>query len=95
MALIPTSREALDGPTFERHLARVGGWVGDRDAAIAGLPRLLRIRPGGLTVPLLKLDPAWDPLRTDPRFHALLQKYAKYKTTPASSAAVAPAATAD
>jgi hypothetical protein len=27
-------------------------------------------------VPLLKLDPVWDPLRKDPRFQALIEKYA-------------------
>ncbi len=28
---------------------------------------------------MLWLDPAWDPIRHDPRFQALLQQYAKYK----------------
>jgi hypothetical protein len=32
--------------------------------------------PNGLTVPVLKLAPAWDPLRKDPRFQALIDKYA-------------------
>jgi len=32
-------------------------------------------RPSGITVPILKLSPAWDPLRNDPGFKALLEKY--------------------
>jgi len=28
---------------------------------------------------MLWIDPAWDPIRHDPRFQALLQKYAKYQ----------------
>jgi TolB-like protein/Tfp pilus assembly protein PilF len=39
---------------------------------------------------LLWLDPSWDPIRRDPRFQALLKKYAKYK--PASANAIAPSA---
>lgn len=39
---------------------------------------------------LLWLDPSWDPIRRDPRFQALLKKYAKYQ--PASANAIAPSA---
>jgi hypothetical protein len=28
---------------------------------------------------MLWLDPAWDPIRHDPGFQALLEKYARYK----------------
>jgi len=28
---------------------------------------------------MLWIDPAWDPIRHDPRFQALLTQYAKYK----------------
>ena len=32
-------------------------------------------KPSPVTVELLKLSPMWDPLRNDPRFQALLEKY--------------------
>jgi hypothetical protein len=32
---------------------------------------------------MLWIDPAWDPIRHDPRFQALLNQYAKYKPAPA------------
>ena len=46
---------------------------------------------------LLWLDPAWDPIRNDPRFQALRKQYAKYKPAvsypipPASAGAATPA----
>jgi serine/threonine-protein kinase len=48
--------------------------VGENGRAIETLNGLLS-RPSGVTVPLLKLSPAWDPLRNDPRFQALIDKY--------------------
>jgi TolB-like protein/predicted Zn-dependent protease len=62
---------------------------GDTDAAIAAVPHLLQV-PEGLTVENLRLDPAWDPIRHDPRFQALLKKYAK--AVPANASTVATAA---
>ena len=56
-------------------LARVQALVGDPEAAIDILDDLLT-RPGRLCVPLVRLDPAWDPLRKHPRFQALLEKHA-------------------
>jgi len=32
--------------------------------------------PNGVTVSLLKLDPGWDPLRSDPRFQQLIAQFA-------------------
>ena len=32
-------------------------------------------RQGQVTVPILKLGPVWDPIRKDPRFQALIDKY--------------------
>jgi hypothetical protein len=38
-----------------------------------------------LSPALLRIDPTWDPIRNDPRFHALLKKY--QAPAPASTAA--------
>lgn len=46
--------------------------VGDYDAAIDHIEYLLSI-PGNLSIPLLRLDPAWDPLRNHPRFKKLVE----------------------
>lgn len=51
------------------------GRVGETDAAIAELEQLLA-RPSHLSVYELRLNPGWDPIRNDPRFQALLVKYA-------------------
>jgi TolB-like protein/Flp pilus assembly protein TadD len=56
--------------------AQVYVLLGDGDAAIAPLDKALALPLGNaVSVPLLKLDPSWDPLRNDPRFQALLKKY--------------------
>ena len=73
--LLPESQDAFDGPQATAALAEIYVWVGENDEALRLLDHLLRV-PAGLTVPLLKLDPVWDPLRKDPRFQALIDKYA-------------------
>jgi TolB-like protein len=55
----------------EINLAQIQAHFGDKDSAIAALPRMLAI-PDGVTVGLLRFDPAWDPLRKDPRFQKLI-----------------------
>jgi TolB-like protein/Flp pilus assembly protein TadD len=73
--LLPESEDAVDGPKATAALAEIYAWVGEHDEAFRLLDHLLAV-PNGLTVPLLKLDPVWDPLRKDPRFKALIDKYA-------------------
>lgn len=46
------------------------------DAALDQIEHLLSI-PSWLTVPLLRVDPRYDPLRENTRFQALLAKYDK------------------
>jgi TolB-like protein/Tfp pilus assembly protein PilF len=72
--LTPESADALDGPQFTASLAQIYAWVGEKDHAFQLLDHSLQT-PNGVTVPMLKLDPMWDPLRNDPRFQALIDKY--------------------
>ena len=72
--LLPESQDALDGPQGTAALAEICAWTGEFDEAFRLLDHLLAV-PSNITVPMLKLDPAWDPLRQDPRFQALIDKY--------------------
>jgi TolB-like protein/Flp pilus assembly protein TadD len=73
--LLPESEDAFDGPQGTAALAQIYAWTGEFDEAFRLIDHLLVV-PNGLTVAMLKLDPAWDPLRKDPRFQALIDKYA-------------------
>ncbi|MBW8042448.1 MAG: tetratricopeptide repeat protein, partial [Planctomycetes bacterium] len=69
--ILPLSRDAYYGPHFILDLARIYAMLGEQDAAVDQLELLLSI-PSEITVPLLRLDPVWDPLREHPRFQALM-----------------------
>ncbi|MFC1574983.1 tetratricopeptide repeat protein, partial [Gemmatimonadota bacterium] len=56
-------------------LATVLTHFGEHDAAIDLLEGILPA-PSWLSVPILEIDPIWDPLRDHPRFQALLERYA-------------------
>jgi TolB-like protein/cytochrome c-type biogenesis protein CcmH/NrfG len=72
--LLPESKDAFGGPEIAAGVAEVYARVGDNDRAIEILDGLLS-RPSSISVALLTVSPVWDPLRSDPRFQALLQKY--------------------
>ncbi len=72
--LLPESEDAYDGPQISAALAEIYAWTGENDEALRLLDHLLHT-PSGITVPLLKLDPVWDPLRKDVRFQSLIDKY--------------------
>jgi serine/threonine-protein kinase len=55
-------------------LAQIYAWTGESDQALQLLDRSLST-PMGITVPFLKLDPMWEPLRNDPRFQALIERH--------------------
>jgi TolB-like protein/Tfp pilus assembly protein PilF len=83
MAVVPTEKDALDGPNPVETLARVAARMGEPDRAITALQKLLSIpyeAPLASNVPLtpalLRLDPMFDPLRNDPRFQKLAESAA-------------------
>jgi serine/threonine-protein kinase len=67
--------DALEGVFPAEDRARILAGVGDADAALDEIERLLA-RPSFLSVHTLRLDPRWDPSHNSPRFQALLVKYA-------------------
>jgi tetratricopeptide (TPR) repeat protein len=69
--LMPTTRDAYDAPLVLQGLAQVYAWTGEKDLAIKTLEQILTV-PGYLTYGYLHVDPAWDPLRGDRRFEALV-----------------------
>jgi tetratricopeptide (TPR) repeat protein len=72
--LLPESQDALDGPKMSLALAQIYAWTGESDEALQLLDRSLST-PNGITVSFLKLDPIWEPLRSDPRFQALIDRH--------------------
>ena len=71
---LPEAKDAFDGPIMAISRARISLMCGDADTALMLLDRSLQT-PAGITVPELRLDPMWDPLRSDSRFQQMLTKY--------------------
>jgi serine/threonine protein kinase/tetratricopeptide (TPR) repeat protein len=72
--LPPASKDALKALWRVKDLALVYTMTGQAKEAIGQLDDLLG-RSGEMTPHILRLDPRWSPLRSDPRFQALLAKY--------------------
>jgi len=67
-----TTMETDYATGFAFQIAQIHAWRGDTDQAFEWLDRCLRVRDYGVV--RLRYDPAMDPLRTDPRFAALVAK---------------------
>jgi TolB-like protein/Flp pilus assembly protein TadD len=88
VTLLPRSKDAMSGPTFEENLAVIQTIFGENSRAISTLTQLLNTPynswlygPTPITPALLRLDPIWDPLHSDPAF----QKLCEEKQTAAST----------
>ena len=71
--LLSVSKEAWRGLNRVEDLARIYTMVGEYDLAIEQIEYLLGI-PGEMSIPLLQLDPAWNPLRNHPHFQKLIEQ---------------------
>jgi TolB-like protein/Flp pilus assembly protein TadD len=73
----PISRDAYSGEYTLAGLAEIGVHAGAKNDALKLIGQLLAMPAGEvMSVTRLKLDPVWDPLRSDSRFQLLLKKYA-------------------
>ncbi|OLC73679.1 MAG: hypothetical protein AUH78_13070 [Gemmatimonadetes bacterium 13_1_40CM_4_69_8] len=69
--LVPVSRDALAGPIVLLDLAEIYVRTGEYDAALDELEYLLSI-PSPVSIPLLRVDPLYTPLKGNPRFERLV-----------------------
>lgn len=76
MEMRPISEDALGGPDIATFVAQLFAWANRLDLAFEQLNILIKIPGRSLNYGDLKTNPAWDPLRKDPRFGKLLAELA-------------------
>ena len=73
MAMQPTSEDPFEGPLREEQMAQIYALLGDADEAIPILKRWVQVPSAtSITPALLRIDPIWDPIRSDPRFQEMV-----------------------
>jgi tetratricopeptide (TPR) repeat protein len=79
--LWPRAKDPVTGPGLEENLALIQMIFGENSRAISTLARLLQTPSTSwcygstpITPALLRLDPLWDPLRSDPAFQKLCEE---------------------
>lgn len=71
VALLPVSKNAIEGPLLIKHLAVIYALTGDKDRALKRLDDAVHL-PSYLSYGQLRLNPIWDSLRGDPRFDKIV-----------------------
>jgi serine/threonine protein kinase/Tfp pilus assembly protein PilF len=84
ITLLPRAKDQVTGPAAEENLALIQTMFGENSRAISTLTQLLHTpyqselyAPPPITPALLRLDPLWDPLRSDPAFQKLCEEKQK------------------
>jgi serine/threonine protein kinase len=79
--LLPSEKDRVSGPALEENLAFIQAIFGENSRPISILTQLLQTPynswvygPATITPALLRLDPFWDPLRSDPAFQKLCEE---------------------
>jgi serine/threonine-protein kinase len=74
--ILPVSKDAVQGVVHLEKLAMIYALTGEHDRAFVLLDRLFDMSVSILLSPeILRLDPLWDPIREDPRFDKIIEKY--------------------
>jgi tetratricopeptide (TPR) repeat protein len=81
LAAMPLSRDAFGGTMLLRTAAGLHANAGAEERALDELEQLIRM-PAGVHVQELKLDPVWDPLRSNPRFQKLIADHSRDTASP-------------
>jgi serine/threonine-protein kinase len=75
MELRPTSEDPFEGPLREEQMAQTYALLGNADQAVPILKRWVQVSSAtSITPTLLRIDPIWDPIRSDPRFKELVEQ---------------------
>ena len=76
MRLLPVSKDPVLGPELMVNLAVVYAWAGKVDSAFAELERWSELLYKGVNFGYgdFLRNPAWEPLRPDPRYNQMLAR---------------------
>ncbi|MFL6543446.1 MAG: hypothetical protein ACJ8I9_09770 [Chthoniobacterales bacterium] len=68
------TKDAFKGPDVLEAAAQIYVVLNERDRAFAALEELAK-KPNGSSPYLIRLNPAYDTIRDDPRFEPVVQKF--------------------